>query len=184
MNTNFIIFKKIYFFLFCINLSGILLAQNNPTIKPARVESKSFDLMLKSMLSFSAPLIGVDELNQKYNDYYILDTREYTEYKISHLKNAIWVGYENFDLKKLSKLDKNKPIVCYCSVGYRSEKVCEKLSKGGFKYAYNLYGSIFEWANKSYPLYSLVDNPTDSIHAYNQLWGKFMSNESLIKVYK
>ncbi|MBK7232343.1 MAG: rhodanese-like domain-containing protein [Saprospiraceae bacterium] len=176
--------KKIYLIYSFNFLSGILFAQNNPIIKPATVESKSFDLMLKSMLSFSIPLIGVDELKQNFNDYNLLDTREYSEFKISHLKNAIWVGYENFDMNKLSKLEKNKAIVCYCSVGYRSEKICDKLSKNGFKYTYNLYGSIFEWANKSYPLYSSVDCLTDSIHAYNPLWGKFINNESLIKVYK
>lgn len=66
--------------------------------------------MLKSMLSFSIPLIGVDELKQNFNDYNLLDTREYSEFKISHLKNAIWVGYENFDMNKLSKLEKIKPL--------------------------------------------------------------------------
>ena len=34
----------------------------------------------------------------------ILDAREHKEYKVSHLKNAIFVGYNNFKLKNFTKI--------------------------------------------------------------------------------
>lgn len=50
------------------------------------------------------PYISVEDLyRQKHNDFLVFDTREEAEYNVSHLPNAIHIGYENFDLKKFSK---------------------------------------------------------------------------------
>ena len=90
--------------------------------------------------------MSVETLALPKTDAILLDAREEKEFKVSHLKNAICVGYDNFKLKEtLEKLpeDKNTKIVVYCSLGIRSETVAHKLIEAGYTNIYNLYGGIF-----------------------------------------
>jgi rhodanese-related sulfurtransferase len=48
-------------------------------------------------------------------------------------------------------------------VGYRSEKVTEKLQKAGFTQVSNLYGGIFEWVNQGYPIVNQSGATSDVI---------------------
>ena len=89
--------------------------------------------LLKKYNSESIPYITVEDLTKQQNAI-ILDSRELPEYKVSHLKNAICVGYDNFNLRKTTKQlkDKQQTIVVYCSLGIRSEDIAEKLKKAGW----------------------------------------------------
>ena len=158
-------FPSLFFILVFGCLSANLAAQ--PTI------SSSYNTMLRSLLSFSVPTTTCTDLNTalKTTQIVLLDTREPREYAVSHLPGAQNVGYDNFDIKKLKNVSKNSPIVVYCSVGYRSEKIGEKLQKAGYKNVKNLYGSIFEWINEGYSVVDSNNNPTKKIHAYNKIWG-------------
>ena len=82
----------------------------------------------------------------------ILDAREHQEYKASHLKDAIYVGYDDFNLESVQKdiPNKDQDIVVYCSLGIRSEDIAKKLKKAGYTNVKNLYGGIFEWKNKAF----------------------------------
>jgi len=115
-------------------------------------------------------------------DYILLDTREREEYEISKLKNAIWVGYKSFSITefKASLPDKNTPIVVYCSVGVRSEKIGEKLLQSGYSNVQNLYGGIFSWKNSGNPVYDKNNNETEKVHAYSKQWGKLLTNAEKI----
>ena len=84
------------------------------------------------------------------------------------------MGYDDFDIQSVEKLDKSKTIIIYCSVGYRSEKVTKKLEKVGFKTVYNLYGGIFEWYNQGLPIVNNDGRETDKIHAYNEKWSQWV----------
>ena len=107
-------------------------------------------------------------------NYLILDTRSKEEYDVSHLQNAIWVGYKEFDIEQLTHLSADTQVVVYCSIGYRSQIIGEKLiASGKFKDVRNLYGGIFNWFNKEYPVYSET-GATDSIHTYSGNWGFFV----------
>jgi hypothetical protein len=94
------------------------------------------------------------------------------------------VGYKDFELSRLERIDKNSPIVVYCSVGYRSEKVAEKLLAAGYPHAANLYGGIFEWVNRKQPLVNLEGHPTEYVHAYSKMWGTWLQVKKKRKVYK
>jgi len=134
------------------------------------VHSKPYGLMLNTLLSHSVPEIDVDSAKQM-QDVIFVDSREKEEYEVSHIRNAIWVGYENLKLKNLKEVDKSKTIIVYCSVGYRSEKVAEKLLKQGFEKVYNLYGGIFEWKNQGNTVYKTEKMETEKVHAYDKKWG-------------
>lgn len=143
----------------------------------------SIDQALNRYNNESVPYITVAEM-QNFQDKIILDAREWEEYNVSHLKNAIWVGYDNFKLSEVEKKlsDKSAEIVVYCSIGVRSEDIGEKLLESGYSSTKNLYGGIFEWTNQGYPVYNAKDEKTIKVHAYGKLWGKYLTKAE--KVYK
>jgi rhodanese-related sulfurtransferase len=104
----------------------------------------------------------------------LLDVRTEKEYAVSHLPGAIRVD-PDADLPEFVKtLDHEAPVVAYCSVGYRSSRLVEKLQREGFTNAKNLEGSIFEWANKGYPVErdgALVKE----VHPYDAEWGRLLA---------
>ncbi len=136
----------------------------------ARVQNSAYELLLDNLLSRNVPEISVEELSQKNNQLLLLDARELKEYQVSHLKNAKYVGFEKLNLNVLKNTAKNQPIVVYCSVGYRSEKVAEKLIQQGFTNVRNLYGGLFEWKNQNQPIVNETGQ-TDEVHAYDKTWG-------------
>lgn len=163
--------------IFFLTLFGALHAQ-----KSTKVSNSSFGDKISSLLAFSVPLISVHDLNEKKN-IQLLDARELIEFEVSHIPNAKYIGYKSLNEATLRQLNKNEPVVIYCSIGYRSEKIGEKLIKLGYKKVYNLYGSIFEWANAGLPLVDVNNKPTKNIHVYDKSWGKWMENPSYKKVY-
>jgi len=93
----------------------------------------------------SVPYIHTESLKNRAREALILDSREKKEFEVSHLRNAQYIGFEEFDNLVLEKLssdlsaDKNRLIVVYCSIGVRSEIIGKKLMKHGFTNVYNLY---------------------------------------------
>ena len=136
---------------------------------------------LRRLNKESVPYIHLEELN--LNEVILLDTRKKEEYEVSHLNEAIWVGHKEFRIDSVLKFfpNKDKPVVLYCSIGVRSENIGEKMMKAGFTNVKNLYGGIFEWKNKGYPVYNLKGMETDSVHAYSKKWGKLLTKG--VKVY-
>ncbi len=157
-------------------------AQNVPATLPA-IEAEAFSKKLEKLLSFTVPVIGVQELAKTKSNYLVLDAREKEEFKVSHIPGATFSGYKNFDWSVLDGVSKDQPIVLYCSVGYRSEKMAEDLMSKGYSNVSNLYGSLFEWANEDLPLVDENGNPTKLIHTYNAKWSKWVEEGELIKVW-
>jgi rhodanese-related sulfurtransferase len=144
----------------------------------------TFDETLESIYSYSVPLIKPEELKglQSESDtVLIIDTRSWQEFEVSHLQNAYFVDYEKFDQIAFEQKDKSIPVVLYCSVGYRSEKIGEKFQQMGFQKVYNLYGGIFQWKNLGFPLVNQQGELTDSVHTYNKNWAKWLKKG--VKVY-
>ena len=103
----------------------------------------------------------------------VLDVRTAEEYEVSHLPGAIRVDPEGDLPEVLRELDHEAPIVAYCSVGYRSSRLVERLKEEGFADAKNLEGSIFEWANKGYPL-ERDGARVREVHPYDAEWGRLL----------
>jgi len=101
----------------------------------------------------------------------IIDVRAREEFEISHLPGALHIQ----DFQEI-QLSRNTPVVAYCSVGIRSAKFLKRLQKKGYKQINNLRGSIFEWANKGYPLMRNM-KPVFTVHPYNQRWGRLLKPE-------
>ena len=145
---------------------------------------KSIDKLLKQHNKESIPYITVDELKTEQSDIVLLDSREEKEYRTSHLKHAICVGYDFFNLDSIQQNlpDKNSKIVVYCSVGIRSENIAEKLKNAGYTNVYNLYGGIFEWKNRDLKIFDEQETETENVHTFNKVWSKWLKKGN--KVYE
>lgn len=147
----------------------------------AQIKSKAYATMLHTLYKETVPLMSVIEL-KKQPDAVLLDTRTKAEYDVSHLPHARWVGYDDFGMNRVEGISKNANIVVYCSVGYRSERVGEKLLEAGYQRVHNLNGSLFEWVNEGNPVVDNHEKPTKRVHAYSKLWGIWLNRGE--KVYE
>ena len=138
---------------------------------------ESLSELLKKSNTESVPYISVQELAMPKTNAILLDARELNEYKVSHIKDAIYVGYDFFDINTTQKklVDKSATIVVYCSLGIRSEDVAEKLKKAGYTNVYNLYGGIFEWKNNNRNVYNSEKKITEKVHAFSEEWSKWLT---------
>jgi rhodanese-related sulfurtransferase len=98
----------------------------------------------------------------------LLDARKNEEFAVSHLPNAYLAG--QVETVQQMDLSPDQPMVVYCSVGYRSARLVQKLQQAGFSEAKNLEGSIFQWANEGRPLVR-DGKPVETVHPYNPTWG-------------
>ena len=166
------ILRNIIFWVLLILIS-ISMGMHSKQFSSSKVDSKTFSAMLYLMLNHSICEISVDELSEMKN-VTILDTREPKEFEVSHLENAINVGYSNFTLSSIADFDKDQKYVLYCSIGKRSENIAKKLIDAEFTDVNNLYGGIFEWKNRGYPVFS-NSTETQQVHAYDKVFGIWLT---------
>jgi rhodanese-related sulfurtransferase len=151
--------------------------------KSAFCRDQAFDKKVDSYLEYSVPVMDVTTAGLKKSDYLFLDAREQEEFDVSHIGGARNVGYDRFSLANVSNIPKDQNIIVYCSIGYRSEKVAKKLKDAGYLNVYNLYGSLFEWANRGFDLTDTQGQKTKKIHTYNDDWSRWVTRSTLKKVW-
>jgi rhodanese-related sulfurtransferase len=80
----------------------------------------------------------------------IIDVREKADFRSGKI-----VGSKNIPaaelIKRVSELDKSKPVVLVCSNGQQTAKLALQLKEQGFN-AYSLSGGIAAWRNDNMPL--------------------------------
>ncbi len=101
----------------------------------------------------------------------LLDVRTKPEFDVSHIEGARRV--EPGANANSIDLPRDRPIVTYCSVGYRSGAFAKKLQDAGYKNVQNMSGSIFEWANEGHPI-ERDGKRVEKVHPYNAKWGKLL----------
>jgi rhodanese-related sulfurtransferase len=141
------------------------------------------DEKLSKLVTADEQAISAQEAHAMDNALF-LDARETAEYEVSHLPGALLLGYDNLDLSVVSDTDKSRPVVVYCTVGYRSERAAQKLRKAGFKKVYNLYGSLYAWKLAGFSLEDASGQTTNRLHTYNKKWGSFVPDDIGEKVWK
>ncbi len=164
------------------SLIAIASCAQAPSERP-NVNSEDFDKKIAKTINFSIPVMGVEDLKEMQEDVILLDARPQSEFDVSHIKGAKRIGFRKLDKSQLEGIDKDEPIVVYCSIGYRSEKVGEKLKKMGFTNVYNLYGSIFEWVNQGNEVVDKDEATTTKVHTYNKRWSKWVEDGKAEKVW-
>lgn len=106
----------------------------------------------------------------------LLDVRTPEEWNVSHLPGARRVDPSAPVENVITGVSKETPIVTYCAVGYRSGDLATRLRAAGFTNVRNLEGSIFEWANEHRPLVR-DDQRVSTVHPYNALWGRLLTDD-------
>ena len=141
-----------------------------------------FDAACEKYISGTVRLAYSKEMSRAVNssNVTILDAREEKEYEVSHIPKAQHIGYNNFDSKSLNFIQKTDTIYIYCSIGYRSEKIGERLQKMGFNNVFNLYGGIFSWVNFGYKVVDMKNNETKDVHGYNKEWSRWLNEKRCV----
>jgi rhodanese-related sulfurtransferase len=99
--------------------------------------------------------------------------RTAAEFAVSHLPDALWLDPAtptSLTPVFLQGKPLDTPIAFYCSVGYRSAIMGDRLQKAGYTQVVNLAGSIFQWANVGRAVYQ-SDRVVSTVHPYNRFFG-------------
>jgi len=142
------------------------------------MKQKAYYALINSLIDHSVEEVLVRDI--AVGDQVWLDAREKEEYIVSRIGKARWVGYDHFDLSSVADLDKHSEIIVYCSIGYRSEKVAEKLKEAGFANVKNLYGGIFDWHNAGKKVLDKDGKETNKIHGYSRTWGIWLNDAKTV----
>ncbi len=110
----------------------------------------------------------------------LLDVRAPEEYAVSHLQGARLADPGAFNPGMHSDVGRDRAIVVYCSVGYRSAKMAQRLQGLGYTNVRNLYGGIFLWYNQGRTVVGAaggVERNVERIHPYSFMWGQFITRD-------
>lgn len=170
--------KKFLLYAITLCLSSIFLLAGCVTGESIRWEAVYRTIYLEFP---SVPLISSSQLHfwlmeQQEHRPILLDTRSPDEYAVSHLQGAYLATTLEEALTIIDTLGKDRPVVTYCSVGFRSADMAKKLINRGFYRVYNLEGSIFKWANEGRELYQ-GDKRVSFVHPYDKKWGQLLDRE-------
>ena len=113
------------------------------------------------------------ELQQAAAPPLLLDVRSPAEFRVSHLAGAQFVDFDSVPTAQFAGLDREQPVVVYCSVGLRSERLGERLHALGFRHVRNLYGGLFEWVNEGHLVVNAAGATAD-VHPYSTFWGSWL----------
>jgi len=117
--------------------------------------------------------LSVDELAALEPRPMLLDVRAQEEFAVSRIPGAIRAEEDAAGQLQQLGVASNDPVVVYCSIGYRSTVLAEKLQEAGFTNVRNLEGSIFAWAHEGYKLVN-ENGPAEGVHPYNRWWGRYL----------
>jgi rhodanese-related sulfurtransferase len=124
-----------------------------------------------------AKTITVSELRAKLKNkepVVLIDVREEKEFAVSRLQGAVHITRVTEVVRRYRSYPGT--VVVYCSVGYRSGAMVEQLTEAGMKRVFNLKGSIFEWANRGYPVVN-QRGMTPYVHPYDRHWGQLLNKK-------
>ena len=156
--------------------SGILALSACGNADDSGGASPAYARLLRTMYRNTVPIVTAARLVQQLQlptAPLLLDIRTPAEFRVSHLRGARLVPYDSLATMQLPDIDRARPVVVYCSVGVRSERMGERLHALGFQQVHNLYGGIFQWINEGYPVYN-ASGITRNVHPYSVLWGAWL----------
>jgi sodium/bile acid cotransporter 7 len=123
--------------------------------------NKQFEEYKKSFKSITNLL---PEESDKLEQVLFVDAREDYEQDVSMISGAITL--EEFNKEQNSYRDRN--IVVYCTIGYRSGLYTKKLVSKGFS-AFNLKGGVLLWSHNK-RAFVKGGNSTQKVHVYGKQW--------------
>lgn len=99
----------------------------------------------------------------------LFDVRSPEEFEVSHLPGASRMP-PNASLRMAGALlDRTRPAVLYCSIGYRSASLVDSLRRAGWTNVWQLEGSIFRWATEGRPI-----EPGAAVHPHSPAYATLL----------
>jgi rhodanese-related sulfurtransferase len=148
-------------------------APAQPLSKAEKLENKLRMAILKATKDLKVPILKAVELKAIIDDtnLVLIDVRKPREQEVSMLPHAVTTA--QFAERFRHGIPKEKRLVVYCTIGYRSGKYAEELSKQGIK-AENLEGGVLAWSFAGGKFYAKDPNgvwsETNHIHVYDAEW--------------
>jgi sodium/bile acid cotransporter 7 len=93
-----------------------------------------------------------------------VDVREPSEQAVSMLPGAI----TEKEFLKNPEAHKDRRVIGYCTISYRSGKLAQRLQKKGIQMV-NLRGGILAWLHAGGKIYR-EGKPTNQVHVYGKRW--------------
>ena len=161
METNMF---KFYFTIFSGLFSwSFTHAQKMPSFKTIQ---QKFNACCRDLTSSQ---ITAKEATQNHKKYLFVDARSKEERSISTIPGSITPS-------QLESTVLNKPVIIYCTIGYRSGKLTAKLIEKGYKDIYNLEGGILAWTWANGPLIDINQKQTKKVHTWSDDWNLLPKN--------
>jgi len=146
----------------------------SPAENSTLVQQQVQDAYLKATSGIDAPTIRADAVLSHLQDgsLILVDVRQETEMAVSQIPGAL--SLDEFKQKyQANGPPKDKTVVAYCTIGYRSGKFAEKLTAQGIAVR-NLEGGILAWVGSHGPLVHSdsagVTAATTTVHVYGKEW--------------
>lgn len=80
----------------------------------------------------------------------LIDVRTSREYEMEHIRGARLLPLSVLR-QRSGELPDDRPIVCICRSGARSQSACEQLARLGFTNLFNLSGGMIAWKRDGLP---------------------------------
>ena len=113
----------------------------------------------------------------------LFDVRRADEFAVSRIRGAVRADPDltaDEFARMFAGALKEKELVFYCSVGYRSsillERVQQQALEAGAVSLANLRGGIFRWYNERRPLHDGTGK-VDTVHRYDAFWGRLLKKD-------
>jgi rhodanese-related sulfurtransferase len=150
---------------------------------------------LDSLYDGTVPVVDPDIARSRIEsnrDILLLDVRSEPERTVSFIAGSEFVDFGGFSMDAYLGLPRNTPVIAYCAVGYRSERVGEAFIAAGFTDVSHLYGGIIEWHNRGLPLQAGEGGASEvgpgergaavpsaagpPVHGYRPRWGRYVAD--------
>jgi rhodanese-related sulfurtransferase len=89
------------------------------------------------------------EANEQLDDVFLLDVREPLEWDAGHIDEAVHIPMGELNAR-IGEIPRDRPIVCVCRSGNRSQAVTDALNRAGYT-AHNLEGGMHAWQHAGLP---------------------------------
>ena len=151
------------------------------------IRTESFDAIVETVEdrhpvgNISAEALTDSMANEGFGERFaIFDAREGEEYAVSRIKGALRVDEgtsASAFAEQFGGTIEGKTVVFYCSIGYRSSVLAERLvdATGDSAQSLNLRGGIFGWYNGGRNVYNDAGE-TDEVHPYSAFWGRLLES--------
>ena len=161
--------------------------------------TNDLESLLNGTSTYEEKDIASQKIYDRRNPVVIVDCRRKDEFEVSHIPNSkhlhfqtnaesllAFLAEESDKHVNIDSVKEELNVVCYCSLGYRSSMLVERidkltktnplLSSKNIK-VWNLEGSIFKWANENKQMKDLNDKPTKFAHPFSYTFCMFLQRD-------